>query len=264
MTDPDDDAISRRYREHAREQPPAALDEAILAASRRAVHAGPRGNRWAVPASIAAVLVLGIGVSLRMQMEQPGIETSTPGATAPSEYSLPAAAPEAAPSVAQAPAAADASGEKLQPLAKDAAKPLARSAPPAAARKPIKPADLPPEAVTAAPATVATAPAAAATAPATPAPAPFSDLAASSAAPPPAAASAPAPQPRELRARREAASEGTLQKTERDERDRELERIARLRAEGRHDEADKALEAFRRTHPQYRIPEAVWEKVRPR
>jgi hypothetical protein len=44
----------------------------------------------------------------------------------------------------------------------------------------------------------------------------------------------------------------------------ELERIARLRAEGRHEEADKALEAFNRAHPDYRIPDPVWQRVRPR
>ena len=44
----------------------------------------------------------------------------------------------------------------------------------------------------------------------------------------------------------------------------ELERIARLRAEGRHADADKALEAFRRANPDYRIAEAMWERVRPR
>ena len=45
---------------------------------------------------------------------------------------------------------------------------------------------------------------------------------------------------------------------------RELERIGRLRGEGRHAEADRALEQFRRRHPDYRIPEAVWERVKPR
>jgi len=48
------------------------------------------------------------------------------------------------------------------------------------------------------------------------------------------------------------------------EEERELERIARLRADARHAEADKALEEFRRRNPQYRIPEAMWERVRPR
>lgn len=49
-----------------------------------------------------------------------------------------------------------------------------------------------------------------------------------------------------------------------DPRELELERIARLRTEGRHADADKALEAFRRANPDYRIAEAMWERVRPR
>jgi hypothetical protein len=45
---------------------------------------------------------------------------------------------------------------------------------------------------------------------------------------------------------------------------RELERIAALRAAGRDAEADRALEDFRRNHSGYRIPEAMWERVKPR
>jgi hypothetical protein len=44
----------------------------------------------------------------------------------------------------------------------------------------------------------------------------------------------------------------------------ELERIAKLREEGRHEDADKALDEFRRRHPSYRIPDAMWERVRAR
>jgi hypothetical protein len=40
-----------------------------------------------------------------------------------------------------------------------------------------------------------------------------------------------------------------------------LERVAQLREQGRHDEADKALAEFRKRYPDYRIPEAVLEKV---
>lgn len=66
MTDPERDArVSERYRALGREQPPRALDEAILAAARR------RRRRWAVPVSIAAVIVLAVGVTLRVQLEQP-------------------------------------------------------------------------------------------------------------------------------------------------------------------------------------------------
>jgi hypothetical protein len=49
-----------------------------------------------------------------------------------------------------------------------------------------------------------------------------------------------------------------------DEPTRELEAIAKLRAEGRAEEADKALAEFRRKRPDYRIPEAMWERVKPR
>jgi hypothetical protein len=44
----------------------------------------------------------------------------------------------------------------------------------------------------------------------------------------------------------------------------ELERIARLRTEGRHEEADKALDEFLRKHPDYRVPDAVWDRVKRR
>ena len=73
-----------------------------------------------------------------------------------------------------------------------------------------------------------------------------------------------------MRAKREgqgAASESMLQKkadTAKDPRETELERIARLRAENRHEEADKALTEFRRANPDYRIPEAMWERVKAR
>src|SRR6185503_11049047 len=98
-----DDKLSKRYRELGREEPPRALDEAILASARRAV--APRTTqRWAMPVSIAAVLVLATGVTLRMQQEQPGIETAAPA----SEYSLPPASPEPSPAPATKAQEADA------------------------------------------------------------------------------------------------------------------------------------------------------------
>ena len=46
--------------------------------------------------------------------------------------------------------------------------------------------------------------------------------------------------------------------------EKELERIAELRRVGRDAEADEALARFKREHPDYRIADDVWEKVRPR
>ena len=43
-----------------------------------------------------------------------------------------------------------------------------------------------------------------------------------------------------------------------------LQGIADLRRQGRHEEADKALAEFRRAYPDYRISEAMLEKVEKR
>lgn len=65
--------VSKAYRDASGEQPPAALDAAILAASRRAAGAGPRrlgwAARWGTPLAAAAVLVLAVAVMLRYQDE---------------------------------------------------------------------------------------------------------------------------------------------------------------------------------------------------
>ena len=41
----------------------------------------------------------------------------------------------------------------------------------------------------------------------------------------------------------------------------ELERIAKLRAAGRHEEADKALAEFRKRYPDYRLTDEMRAKV---
>ena len=70
MTEADrDKKVTQAYRALGGEEPPRALDEAILAASRR------RPARWRVPLSIAAVLVLAVGVTLRMLPPQPEAES---------------------------------------------------------------------------------------------------------------------------------------------------------------------------------------------
>ena len=82
-----DSALDAAYRAAAPDEPPTALDDAIRAAARRAVAAGPqrRGapmRRWQMPLSIAAVLVL--CVSLITVMREDGSElTRVPRAEAP-------------------------------------------------------------------------------------------------------------------------------------------------------------------------------------
>jgi hypothetical protein len=78
MADELEPQASRRYRELGSEEPPPALDHAILAASRRAV--APR-RRWYIPLAAAAVAVLAVGVALHVERQQPDPQA----VTAPSE-----------------------------------------------------------------------------------------------------------------------------------------------------------------------------------
>jgi hypothetical protein len=103
-----DARLDRLYRAGGREEPPARLDAAILAAARREVGARPRPlysalRRWRVPVSIAAVVVL--SVSLVMLIKEEGGEAllQAPRTVAPSSPPIaqpaePAAAlPDSAP-----------------------------------------------------------------------------------------------------------------------------------------------------------------------
>lgn len=167
-----DDKLDRAYRALATEEPAASLDAAILAASRRAVARPSLARRWAVPVSLAATLVLVIGVTLEMQREQPGVELAPePPEVAAQRFAPAPAAPLAAP----------------------------RSGAPAAPSS----------------------------------------------------------------AKRASAASSTADNAAVDPRGA-LEKIARLRAEGRDVEADRALDEFRKRHPDYRIDDAMWERVKPR
>lgn len=64
-----DSPLSRAYRETGREEPPAHLDAAILAQAKAAVGARRRKPRWFMPLSLAATVVLSVGVVLLMSRE---------------------------------------------------------------------------------------------------------------------------------------------------------------------------------------------------
>src|SRR5688572_10627487 len=88
----EDNDISRRYRELAREEPPRHLDDAIRAAARRAVGTRPAPlvvptgrQRWYFPLAAAAIIVLAVALTLHVEREQPGEEiVSAPAAPASS------------------------------------------------------------------------------------------------------------------------------------------------------------------------------------
>jgi hypothetical protein len=103
MSEHDDDAVVRRYRELRREVPSAALDVKVLATARSAVAPRSFTRRWAAPLAAAAVVVLAVGVTLQMQHPErkpPSASESVPAlhsAQAPFVAARPAGAPEPIP-----------------------------------------------------------------------------------------------------------------------------------------------------------------------
>ena len=97
-----DAQLSKVYRESGAPEPSAAIDQAILAAARREVHAGPRRpghwmRQWRVPVSIAATII--VSATLVMVVVEEGghrLEESPPVASAPALKESPA--PQTAPS----------------------------------------------------------------------------------------------------------------------------------------------------------------------
>jgi outer membrane biosynthesis protein TonB len=206
----DDPKVSRKYRELGAEEPPRALDDAILAAASR--QARPWTRRWAIPLSLAAVVMLSVTVTLRLQHEQPGIESPMPQVKAKEPV------PATPAPVAEAQPRPKVEVQQKKSVARKEPEPFANAMQDkVAADKPS---------------TVAAA-----------------------AAPAPAAAQMSALR-RDARAA-EFNTAGALAATP----ERELERIAELRKQGLHDEADKALAEFRKRYPDYTIPEAMRLRV---
>lgn len=264
-----DDEIARRYRALATEEPGAALDAAILAKSRRAVGARPSGfRRWGPPLSIAAVLMLASGVVIRMQAEKPGLETSAPvreesaapAAEPPATREVPAAAADAV----TAPAAKVAPRKEVAPAPLEKKRAQSRMLQTSPISAPPVPAPYSPPPPPSAPA-----PAAAGVAAAPPPPAPQRAPMQMNLAPSPAE-NAPAADVSRASAAPAAKEAPRLKSERRDERalpstpEATIDRIAALRAAGRDDEADRALEEFRRSWPDYRWSDAQLERVRRR
>lgn len=279
MSEPDD-RLDRAYRSLAREEPPASLDAQILAAARRAVARPSLARRWGVAVSMAALLVLAVGVVLEMQYEEPGIETSAPKAPVsvpaensprqePASGSIQSAAPAASPEVRAQPESKPALAVPLKPAEKKAK----REAPATHEAPAMREA---PQAFPAAPAPVQSQGNLVQQAPrAQSAPVPQRESRA--AATPPGAASAPMPAAPAAAEERFAAPAASMPKrsatTGGAAADRmtattspaaELEKIAKLREAGRDAEADRALEEFRKRYPDYRIDDAMWQRVKPR
>ncbi len=149
MRDPDlrDPRVDRAYQEAPRDEPPAALDERIRAAARRAVSARPQSldaqtadkrrrswaSRWRIPLSVAATVLIAATLTLMVQEEEhyPANYRTAPSA--------PAIAPPAAEEKAAAPALSAPSPARRPPVPAQApaARPETRT-PPVAGTAPAR------------------------------------------------------------------------------------------------------------------------------
>lgn len=287
---PERDArLDRLYAHAAREEPPARVDAAIQAAARRAVGARPqrlgaRLRRWGVPISIAAVVVVSVSLVTLMREEGAGrIEESYPLAPKAIAPAPPAgaevkardrvepggraevASPQAPAAPAERPGAASSADAQLR--APGLAEPAeARLEPAEAAGSGVAP-RAPGEADRAATRQVT----------------PGAEVmgkkktearAADAPAAPPAAAlrSAPARTDQEpLAAPARETSERSLaddrlkslmKELENEPPESWLERIERLRREGRHADADALLDEFKKRFPGYPVTRQEIERVR--
>ena len=232
-----DDRLSRGYRDLAREEPPPALDAAIRAEARRAVESHPAPlvaptgrRRWYFPVAAAAVIMLAVAVTSQVEREQvePALprQAAAPAPEVEKERKFAETPPAAKPA---APPPASAEERKNQAPAQSATGALS-SREDAFGQRDRASRERNPE---------------------------------RQERPSSGVASAPAPQRQVQRdeAREQSAEPQAMAKLAQEPPEKWLERIARLRQEGRHDEADKALAEFRKAYPDYRIPEAMLEKV---
>jgi hypothetical protein len=256
MTDGRDPKVSRRYRELGADEPSRELDQTILAAAHRAAdrpHAPlvtPAGrHRWYFAFGAVAILVLAVAVTVQVERQQPDPEA------------LPAAPPAAVRSDREERFSFSREQQKEGKRAQaekqvEPAKPLAdanRARAPAAEPRREFAQDPAPSLQEAAPA---------ASAPAQPS----ADAQTGSVQAPSAKADSPrgapsAEQDRVARRAMERAQAPVAASSLALNPERLLERIAELRKEGRHDEADKLLAEFRQRHPDYRISEEMLQKV---
>jgi hypothetical protein len=233
MSDEREPKVSAAYRGLGAEEPPRALDDAIRAAARREAGARPGSpgragpNRWYAPLAAAAVLVLAVAVTLHLQREQP--EVAEPAPAAKEAAAPPAAAPPAA---------------KAEVQGNVPSKPARAKA--AVATRPSAPEPFPENRADDARGSAASAAGAVAR-----------QAEERVSRDEVAAARAPQAAPAPMLAKR-AAARADLQA---DTPERELERIAELRKQAKHDEADKALAEFRKRYPDFKISEALRERV---
>ncbi len=116
--------LSQRYRDEATTKPSQAIDSLILTAARRApvsiaiVEPKSWFKRWRIPLSIAAVMVLSVGVTLRTVMQE--AKLSSPSSAAPTQQDD---APVPAVKPVESSAATQSAGGAVSPPGSDMSQP---------------------------------------------------------------------------------------------------------------------------------------------
>lgn len=230
MTEPQDPQLSQHYRDLEPLEPPGELDQAILAAGRRA---SPRRRRWYYSLAAAAVLVFAVALTLQIERERPDSESASQDGAARLRLSrelrgeIKPADPraESKPAKVAPPAVADAATSASPPDSRMASARPTRRADAVSARQ-------------------------------------------SSTAE--ASASSPSEPPVELRretaigsqyAATPPAARSAAPAAARESPEKWLERIAEMRSRGRHAEADKELAEFRRAYPNFALSDVMRERV---
>jgi len=229
-----DPGLARLYREAAREQPPAHLDAAILAAAHRDIGARPWAmgsawlRSWRLPVSIAAVVVLSVSL-VTLMFDEGGDRLTAPPHRTPDSPAKAGVDRESAPQAAIP--------ERRETESKPAPlRDMAPQPPPAAM-------DLPAPAGKSA-ADLARAPAVGEETPRAAAPAPLMRNRAA----PEAAASVVRPA---------AQKSALIREYENRTPEKWLEKIAELRRDGKTAEADEMLAEFKKRFPEHPLPAAL-------
>jgi outer membrane biosynthesis protein TonB len=248
--------MTKGYRDLPREEPPRELDEAILAASRRAVDSRPAPlvvpagrRRWYFPVAAAAIIVLAVAVTVQVEREGPSEEILAARVEPAQEVLREEVPVEKAKPAPQAASKAERAPERRHQYTPDP-KPAPASPQPESRdlqdQRSSAAAEAPRERMDAL--------------------AKRADEAKAKGAPsaPARAATAPLRQERIIAAREQEGipgSMGPLSTLAHATPEQRLQGIADLRRQGRHEDADKALAEFRRAYPQYRISEEMRAKV---
>lgn len=261
----EDKDVSRRYRELGRDEPPASLDVRIRAEARSALetHAAPLvpptgRRRWYFPVAAAAVIMLAVAVTSQVEREQ-----STDAVVTTPQQMKAQSAPAEKQNVEEAKPQQPA--RKVAPLAKETERPSSAPAQTAPAAPEPRPFAQEPKDEVAADSRIGGAAAGRREDSFTRDNRARQERPASPPASPPAAAEREA---QSSRSRADAAPEGRLKRGApplyTNTPELWLKHIAELRTQGRHEEADKELEAFRKVYPGFAIPPAMLEKVEKR